>query len=857
MPAFYRTLSLRQFQRHRGRATLVVASIALGVAAWTTMAMLDRAMSAALRGASAPIAGAADLYVSNGDAGLPRELANCLSQVDSIASVTPIVVARVLLPEFGPQPAVLLGVDAAAADIDAAAVGVHFSAGAPARFLTAKLLRAKPVLLSEALQMAIAPRSERLKVIAGGRQRDLTIAGTFGVSGDASALDSSVLLTDDRTAAELAGHSERVSRFDVRLKPGVDSAQARRQLAAAIGAAGEVLTPEAHAGSAVESLAALRVGFGLCGIAALGLGLFLVANIIAVGVVERRRDIGILRTLGATQRQILRLVLGESAALGIVGGALGVPLGWTVARFALTPMIRVLGDVFVPLDSPAMRFEWQTALTGVAAGLATTVLASFSSAAKAAAEPAVESLAIGPTWGPRSAFVPKIAPWLLAAAAFTCFSAGEKLPSHLRLYGALVLGLLAAILAIPAMASVGAKILRPIAQGVLGLPGRLAAESLIHVPAHAGTAIAAVAAGVALMIQTSEVIQGNTMAIRDWVDRTVSGDLFVTAGGPLSASGRTVPMDDSVCTEIERTLPGAGVVPMRFHRVPWRYRGAVSNVRLFALDARRYVAMNTTRRPPLADLDLYKQLAEPGTVLVSENFAALYGIDVGDSIELPGCNQTVRLRVIGKVVDFSNGRGTVLIDRSRYQTVFDVEGADVFAIGLPPGSADLGAARQQILRASWAAEHAVEVMTRPALREHILGMVGRLYGLAYIQEIIVAAVASLGVAMAMLVAVLQRRRELRLLRAAGATKHQVFATVIAEAVLINVIGVVFGMAIGVPFGWYFLRVILLHDTGFSFPVLFPRSDAVLIAVLVIVSGLVAGTVPAIDASRGEVREARS
>ncbi len=857
MPSLFRTLSLGQIRRHRGRALLIIASIALGVAAWITSASLDRAMLAALRASSTPMAGAADLYASNGESGLTHDLGDSLSRVDGVASVGPVVVARVLLPEPGGQMAVLLGVDLMKARARADASGLSVGEGATAGFLKAKLLGKPAVLASESLRRALRPETSRLKVIADGSPRELAVAGTFDMKGDAAALGGFVLLTDDRTAAEVAGHPDRVSRFDIRLEPGTDLDDARRRLAEAMGGVGEVLTPESQAGRALESLGALRIGFALCGVASLGLGLFLVANVLAVGVAERRREIGTLRSVGATRGQVVGLFLVEAAALGLVGGLIGVPLGWSLARPSLGPMLQVLGDIFVPLDSPGLIFDLRTALLGVAAALLTTLLAALASALRAAAQPPVVSLAIGPDAGRNSGRWRKFAPALLATAAVACFASGDVLPMHLRQYLALVLGLLAAVLIIPDAAVVVAFALRPVAQGLLGPAGRLAAESLIRAPTRGGVAIAAVATGVALMVQTGGVIQGNAEAVREWVDRSISGDLFATSGGPLSASGRTLPMADEVGARIEDTIPRAKVVPMRFRHLPWKHDGVETKILLLALDAPRYVAMSSNRRPPLPDLDLYRQLAEPGTVLVSENFARLYSVAVGDSVALPGSGGAVRLRVVGTVVDFSSSRGVVMVDRTRYRDAFAAGGADVFAVALPSSSSDLEESRGQLLRAPWAAEHAIDVMTRPALRGHILGMVGRLYGLAYLQEIIVAVVAALGVATTMLISVLQRRRELRLLRAVGATKLQVFATVMAEAVMIDLIGVVFGVLIGVPLGWYVLRVILLNETGFSFPVRFPVADGALIAALVVVSGLPAGLIPALDAARGEITEGRT
>jgi putative ABC transport system permease protein len=268
---------------------------------------------------------------------------------------------------------------------------------------------------------------------------------------------------------------------------------------------------------------------------------------------------------------------------------------------------------------------------------------------------------------------------------------------------------------------------------------------------------------------------------------------------------------------------------------------------MLALDANSYVDMSERRTPPLRDLPLYRRLIEPGTTLVSENFAALNGVHLGDSITLPGKNGPVALKVVGTVVDFSNNRGTILVDRHGVGMEFTDSSVDIFAVGL--GGVDPESARQAVNRSGWAAEHAVEAMTRTSLRKHILGMIRRLYGVAYVQEIVAAAVAALGVSAAMLICVVQRRRELSLLRSLGATSDQLFCTVIAEAAAMAAIGMTLGVLLGLGLEWYVLRVILLQETGFRFPVFIPWSDVLMVSLVVGLAALIAGVAPALSAAR--------
>src|SRR5439155_15976043 len=114
---------------------------------------------------------------------------------------------------------------------------------------------------------------------------------------------------------------------------------------------------------------------------------------------------------------------------------------------------------------------------------------------------------------------------------------------------------------------------------------------------------------------------------------------------------------------------------------------------------------------------------------------------------------------------------------------------------------------------------ALSIMTREDFNELVAGFIRRMYTLAYMQQIAVGVVAALGVVMALLISVLQRRRELGLLRAVGATQGQILHTLLAEATLMGIIGTILGLLAGVPLEWYLLRVVIYEETGFIFPVM--------------------------------------
>jgi putative ABC transport system permease protein len=146
-------------------------------------------------------------------------------------------------------------------------------------------------------------------------------------------------------------------------------------------------------------------------------------------------------------------------------------------------------------------------------------------------------------------------------------------------------------------------------------------------------------------------------------------------------------------------------------------------------------------------------------------------------------------------------------------------------------------------------------LTRAELVESIDRVIERVYGIAYGQQVVVMLVAALGVITSLLISVLQRRREMGLLRAVGAAQTQVIHSVLAEACLMGLFGTALGILFGIPLQWFVLRVVILEESGFLFPVHIPWDGAVLIAIAALATTTLAGLGPALYAVRQRIPEA--
>lgn len=847
--ALFNSVSRRYLGKRWDRALLIVASIALGVAMLVSTQQLNQCLDAAAHESTSPGADPADLVVTN-NSRTRIDLTERLRGVAGVDSAQAVIFERVLLPEFDDRTAVLIGVDIPAllADSRSAkrnAFDVKFREG----FDFFKLPTSQSAGVADELAAKLSTDGKLTKpfqIRGGGRIQPIEPAGVFELGGKAKKLGGFVIAMDVRQAAKALDQEGLCERIDLYLAPDADKESVRQRAQDAIGKLGAVQTPDQAAETTREVVGGIRIGFTLCGVGAMVVGLFLVYNALAVSVAERRHDIGVLRSMGATRPQIAGLFTGESLILGLIGSLLGVPLGWALAKLTFL-LVRVdMQQLFVTANQP-MDVKLETFLLAVGSGLLASWLAALVPAMQAASDEPADAVRRAPS--SVSKFFHRlqvIASLAMISLGFSFVLIREQLPKRVGGYGGMVLLLVGMLLAVPFLVGVMAQLLQPLSRRIFGIEIRLASDNLLRAPGRTGVVVGALAAGVALMFQTAGIGKSNEEPILDWLERAVSADLIVICGDPKSSSS-ALPMQPEVAREI-KNIPGVEeAMALRYRQPDFAGR----KVFLTAIDAKIYHDSNRNRSK-LPNIELFLELSQPNTCLVSENFAALNKVKEGDTITLPGLSEEgpVSLKILGVVQEYVWARGSILVDRAFYAKAFQDKLIDGVHVFLKPGDPD---AAQRVKE--YTDKRALVIMTRRDFDELITSFIRRMYTLAYMQQIAVGIVAALGVVMALLISVLQRRRELGLLRAVGATQAQVLATVLAEATLMGILGTLLGVLAGLPLEWYLLRVVIYEESGFIFPVSFPWRETLVLSVLAVGTATIAGLFPALHAVRLRIAEA--
>jgi putative ABC transport system permease protein len=199
--------------------------------------------------------------------------------------------------------------------------------------------------------------------------------------------------------------------------------------------------------------------------------------------------------------------------------------------------------------------------------------------------------------------------------------------------------------------------------------------------------------------------------------------------------------------------------------------------------------------PVSGDADtMYAQTAAGSGLMISDNFAELQRLTVGDVLEIPAPHGVIRLPVAGVVLDYSDQQGTILMDRSLFERYWRDDSVNLFRLYLAPG-AQVSAVKERILE-RYQGERQVFVLTNGEVRTYILGITDQWFSLASVQIAVAVLVAILGIVNTLTVSITDRRRELGVLRAVGGMAGQIRRTIWMEAISIGVLGLILGFAFG-------------------------------------------------------------
>ncbi|HYB95756.1 MAG TPA: FtsX-like permease family protein [Vicinamibacterales bacterium] len=683
-----------------------------------------------------------------------------------------------------------------------------------------------------------------LRLMVGDRIVDLVVRGILENEGPARVLDGNFILMDIAAAQLAFERLGRVDRLDVRLPDGADLEGTLAAIAARLPAGLSAQRPSRRGEQVETMLAAFHANLTALSWIALIVGLFLVYNTVTISVVARRQEIGTLRALGLTRRKVLLLFLGEASVLAVAGIAAGLALARLLADAAVTMTSRTVSTLYIAAVATPPDMHAGHVWMAVAIGLPLSLIA--------AAIPALEASRVPPTAAMRGhdkldmrvRFKPAA---LLIAAAFLglAYALAQLPPIDRRpIFGyvssfAIVIG---AAFLVPAIMYVLARLGR---SGLrrFGVEGLLAHANLVSAIPRLSISVAALAVSLSMLVAIAVMIGSFRDTVVYWVSQTIKADLFIGPGiRPTVGSEQTLSEDVIAAVSSHPDV----VAIDRFRNLDFVYEG-----NLAVLAGGSYAVVldrgGLLFKSPANARDAVRDAIGQDAVIVSEPFSSRYRKREGDIVDIPTPQGTRPFRVAAVYFDYASDRGVVVMDRDTLRKHFgDLAPSGVSAY-LKPG-ADPERVRMEILE-RLDEGHRAFIFSNRVLREEVMRVFDSTFAITYALELIAIVVAMLGVAGTLLTLVLERRRELSLLRLTGADRRQVRRMVIIEAALIGAVSQGIGLAVGFALSLVLIYVINVQSFGWTIQFHVPLAFLAQASVAVVAATAIAGVYPASRAAQ--------
>jgi putative ABC transport system permease protein len=805
------SLAWRSLGARKLRSFFTAAGIALGVAVLFAALSAGATMDAAVDRAATDEMGHADLRVDAlEERGLSQATVDAIEQTSGVSIAAPALERRTYLAAGPnqtataklPPPVTVLGIDPVLEP------RLHDMPLASGRLLVAG--DTQSALVTETLADQEGYRlggSVTLNGTVAAGPQAYTIVGIVRGDGPLPEAGGRLVFMPLASAQTLFGDAG-VTRVDLGAADGVSIDELTGQLDVAISTEPYLLSRTADLAASLRSeMADFRSALLLVAAVVLFAGAFLIFNTLSMTVAERSRDVGLLRAAGTTRSQVMGLVFLQALALGVTGAVVGVAAGIGLAALTLS-WVGSAGPIALAAPAVSAGSVGMALVTGIIV----TIAASLEPVWRAGRIPPVEAL----RRGPKSAAVGSARlRWLvvvfvvLALAALAVWPSGAGGGSGvggtgtgvdsgtwgpLAIYGLLLL----AVLIVP-------RVLSPLIR-LCGLPfrifrneERLARSSLSRDRSRTALTVGALVVALAMVVALGTAAQDVRKIGSNWLAETIPGSELLTSIRPLSTT-------DPIRDRLAETPGVVSVSAIGVFGVPYvsttqnggRTEKSVLRQDAAAIVGRDYLTdgrLNFISGVPATAL---AALDSGGSVIVPKSLADPAGIRVGDKLEFATGPASTTLVVVGIVAHSipTGAQEAILVGWPDALSAFGVTGADFYAVRYAAGQESTARAALDAAATSYALE--------PNQLDRVSGTVGdaldRIFRLLDALSLIAVMVAGLGMVNTFSMSVLERVREISVLRATGMTSRQVWGMVVIEAGVLGLVGALVGAAVGLVVG---------------------------------------------------------
>ncbi len=825
---------VRPLFREPVRTLLTILAIALGVAVVLAIDLAGGAAAGSFRSSMETLAGENDLEVT-ASGGVPESVVGTLATLPYLIRVSPRMEDCAVIAD-SKKSLPLIG-------LDLVAEGSAYAQSEPQNLNDLQAHGAWDHLfehVGDADSIGVGSSTgyktgDRVELIINDQVRSYTVRGVYPDSNG----NESAIVMDLATAQNALARYGRVDRILLKVPETPSLEDWQKRLRTVLPAGVEIRPQGTGTNENRRMLSAFRWNLRLLSYISLIVGAFLIYNTISVSIVRRRPEIGIVRALGASRGVILSAFVGEAACFGLAGAIIGLPLGRFMATGAVRLMAATVESLYVSSRPGTIELNAASVVLALVIGVGIAVASAYSPAREASQVSPVEAMARG-----RREYdvrVHKARDLWLALVLSLAAAAASRAPA---VAGKPILGYLAAILLVAASAlampafvdgltSFSSKLLGKL----FGVEAMLASRNLAASLRRTAVLVGALSTAIAMMTAVGIMVGSFRQTVRLWMSDQLPADLYLRPAGSAAAD-RHPTISPSLAEEIAK-LPGVAAVErlrayeISFENMPATLASADLNV------LRSYHNSDFFSGRPKEKV--LAELRDSNAIIVSEPFTYKHHLKAGDSITLSLGETQPSFRIVDVYYDYSSERGSILMDRKTLLRYLPDPAPSNLAIYVS-SDAQVESVRAEIEKA--AAGHRVLMFSNRDLRAEAIRIFDRTFAITYALEAVAVLVAVMGIAGALLALVIDRRRELGLLRFLGAAASQVRKLILVEAGLLGLLANLAGLALGIALS--LILIFVINKQSFGWTIRFHWPVEVLLGALTVVYGatVLAGLYPA-------------
>lgn len=825
------TLSfLRLFWRQIVRPSLArplfpalnILGIAVGVTVFLAIQMANRGALSSFHNAVGLVAGRAHLEI-RGD--LPEGIFPAVQKTAGVASATPLVEGIATLPEEPGEYLRILGID----PFTGSEMRVFELSAPGGGDLDLEQWLREPDVLAVA-----GDRKAPFRIHAAGISK--TIRPVFELKTDdvGVASDPRLAAMDIGWAQQLLGLQGRLTSIQMTAENPLDLEPLIEKLRRIAPPDAVIGPPSRRGGETERMLAAFQLNLTALSLVSMVVGVYLIYNSLSASVVRRRHEIGIFRACGSTKAEVTGLFLGESLVCGFLGTVIGIVLAGPLAVLLSAPVGQTVSSLYTLVSIDRLEITPLQIMLAFSCGLGASLLAAWRPAREAASCDPALVLRQG-SIGEGAASARGWAPWGVVCLVLAAILSWLALRQGGRLLGFAAVGFLIAGFSL--LVPFAVRIFTRIATGP-GWMVRLASQHLARSLHRNAVTIAALAVAAAMTVSVSVMIHSFRASVERWLGNTLSADLFI-APAANEITGLQSFLPPAAVEWIRKDPRVAEVGTFREIVVPWGDRSA----NLAVIDGKARGELEFLQGGPGAEAEFFK----PGRVAVSESFATRHGTKAGEVLEFTSPTGPARFVVAGVIRDFTRDSGLVMIERANFSAHWSDDRLHSLSITLKnPAEAT---ALAEDFRLALGRDGEFSIYTNADLRRRVLEIFDQTFAVTSVLRTIAVVVAVAGVLLSLSTLVLEREREIGVLRSQGASPGQIRGLILAEASMVGLLSSMVGILCGAAMAMILTWVINKAFFGWTIDLRYPWAVIAATPLWILPAALLAAWLPAARASR--------